>query len=205
MKITSLLEQIVASDYLHASFLKKLSYLERMGYQKLLRYKDRDQIKDGNLMKHLSDEARHAQILKKFYLKLCTVPEEIDLHTKNYLSKLEVKILREMNQLGIRRNDSCYLILTYIIEKRAELFYPQYEEVLKRMYPEISVASIMSDEAEHLMLMERGLFEMKIPRNILEGCVRYENELFTAFLNRFKNFLQSQYQNPSSNEEGFPL
>jgi adenosylmethionine-8-amino-7-oxononanoate aminotransferase len=179
------LEHIIKSSSLHANFLLNLSTLEKSGHEKLLRHKRLFKIQEKDFLEHIADEARHAQHLKQAASKLSAGDCKIMRNTKNYLTKLEVFILRELRRMELKNPRSCYVVLTYVIEKRAEKFYPQYETILSSTNTNFSVSSIISDEANHLELMKQELAEMHIPTEVLIKAQTYEDNLFQAYMEQF--------------------
>jgi hypothetical protein len=160
----------------HAHFLTRLAYLEKQGFKKLQRYKNKNSVTDPEFLEHINDEARHFSFLQKEASKL-HFQGTIDLHTKNYLSKLEVYILRHFE----KSPKLCYLLLTYVIEKRAEILYPVYEAVLQKSGSLFSVQTIIDDELKHLEDVGRGIDrnKMGVP---LENLREFENFLFNTFM-----------------------
>ncbi len=179
------IDQITSDRHLHGRFLQHLSALEKSGHQKLLRLKHRYAMSDENFLSHLADEARHAAHLKKLSQTLIEAREQIGLATKNYLTKLEVFILRELRRRNLESNENCYVVLTYVIEQRAQKFYPTYENILAQKQSNLSVGKIIEDESEHLAMMESKMSSMHLPTSILTDAACFEEDLFRQFLAQF--------------------
>jgi rubrerythrin len=180
--LESTLSEIVQDPHRHKVFLLKLAHLEGQGYRKLAKYKKVYHVKDPIFLRHLADEIRHCLFLNRLAKKLG--PEEaIDVHTKRYLTKLEVFIIRQINSLNLSQlKELPYILLTHIIEKRAEVIYPLYESVLKHLENPISIQSIIDDELDHLSTMKNMLDDIKLPQEIINNCMQFEKFLFDDFL-----------------------
>jgi len=72
--------------------------------------------------------------------------------------------------------------MTYVIEKRAENFYPLYECMLKEAGNSISIQSIIDDELEHLCQMDHELEVIDLPSDLMNDCIQFERTLFNDFL-----------------------
>lgn len=185
MSLQQQLDHITDDNHIHGCFLQHLSAMERSGHQKLLRFKHHWNIEEEDFLNHLADEARHAAHLKKLALSLIEEKVRIGIPTKNYLTKLEVFILRELRHHGIVHPKACYVLLTYIIEKRAEMLYPSYEEFLSEKVGELSVRSIIEEETKHLELMKEEISNMNVPKSILDAAIEFEGRLFSIFMAQF--------------------
>lgn len=206
MNIHELLYRIIQSKQLHGRFLYHLSVMEKSGHQKLLRFKHRWNIKAEDFLRHLTDEAKHAAHLKELAQKLTPDEEKPSSTTKNYLTRLEIFLLRHLREQKIDKPFACYAVLTYIIEKRALTFYPVYEKVLQLNGLDMSLEPIISDEAHHLDLMEEELARMDIPQSLMASGFIYEEELFKNYLSQFlSDRLLSNIPDSSSNCSDFTM
>ena len=185
MKLMRQLDHITGNDNIHGLFLQHLSALERSGHQKLLRFKHQWNVKDEEFLNHLADEARHAAHLKKLAHSITKKNEIVGIQTKNYLTKLEVFILRDLRRHEIVHPKACYVLLTYVIETRASRLYPSYEEFLSQKGGELSVSSIIEDETEHLEFMKEEIASMNIPTAIVSSAASFEEKLFLNFMSQF--------------------
>lgn len=186
MNLKQQLDHITGNNHIHGLFLQHLSALERSGHQKLLRFKIHWNIKEEEFLIHLADEARHAAHLRKLALSLTEEKEKVGIPTKNYLTKLEIFLLRELRRYEIAHPKACYVLLTYVIERRAERLYPRYEEFLSQKGGELSVRSIIEDEATHLELMKEEIANLNVPKSLLDAAVEFEEKLFSNFMEQFK-------------------
>lgn len=164
-----LITHIVQNPSLHAKWLNTLSYLENCGARKIAACEHPTLVKE-EMLKHAAEEFRHAHYLKSQMEKLKLFLPDYSLSnllggiiTLRYLDLLEVQVCRYLieNQLPM---DTAYILVTYAIEKRAEKFYPLYEEVLRKENIRIYVKSIILEEEEHLEEMLKSI--KKIPSGI---------------------------------------
>lgn len=178
----SILHKTIQSPTKHKALLFKLANLEGQGHRKLARYKKKHHITDAIFLKHLVDEARHSSFLSTLAKQLGP-NEKIDSKTKHYLTRLEVFILRQLKLHKISYTKELpYVLMTYVIEKRAENFYPLYECMLKEAGNSISIQSIIDDELEHLCQMDHELEVIDLPSDLMNDCIQFERTLFNDFL-----------------------
>src|SRR3984893_11468108 len=130
-----LLTAIVASDALHAKWLNTLSFLENCGARKIAACENPTLVRE-EMLKHASEEFRHAHYLKRQIGRICPhPPANYSLPTLlggtaslHYLSSLDLhasRFLTIQNALP-----SAYLLVPYAIELRAEELYPLYDSLL---------------------------------------------------------------------------
>lgn len=162
MKLSELLEKIIEDPNAHAKWLNTLSMMENVGARKIARFEDAVTV-NTSILKHASEEARHAYILKRMIPKtgvsgydtyedqFLFVPQT----SRHYLHSLDVFAARYLkDKLGLKGYDlryMAYLLVTYAIEMRADELYPIYEKVLKEKRTKyISVRPIIVEEEGHL-------------------------------------------------------
>jgi|SRR3569832_1345704 len=190
-KIQELLDPIVQDCALHGLWLNTLSYLENCGARKIASCEHPTAVKE-EMLKHASEEFRHAFYLKKQLTRIDQHFEDyrisylmggwaayhylnaLDLHTSRYLSLLGMNLL-EKNQLT-------YLLVTYAIELRAAELYPLYQTVLRRHRSKIQVQSILLEEKEHLQEMEDELSHVPHASTYIENICQIEASLFKKWL-----------------------
>lgn len=162
-----LLYDIVADDQLHARFLNTLSLMENTGACKISAIKDSTMI-NLMLLKHAAEEHRHAYFLKKQVIKLKANCINYHSHeilaplaSKQYLTKLDIAVYRHFKNsaeiLPERLGLYTYLMVTYIIELRADELYPLYQEVLEKCVSKVNVKAIIIEEKGHLAEMAKQL------------------------------------------------
>jgi len=166
--LPSLLKTIVENDDLHALWLNTLSMMENAGSRKISAGEHETEV-TLSILKHASEEARHAYFLKTQIKKInhslsldtYTLPELMaPVHSYQYLHQLDMKISRYLSQLGFEGNRlryGSYLLTTYAIEERADVIYPAYEKVLNDTGSSINVRLIIAEEAGHLEEMNRQM------------------------------------------------
>lgn len=162
-----ILTKIIASPDIHSKWLNTLSYLENCGAKKIAACEHPTLVKE-EVLKHASEEFRHAHYLKRQIervsqkpLKSYSLPHLIGgFSTLHYLAKLDLKTSRYLKEAGFTRKDikeAAYLLVTYAIERRATELYPLYEEALRKTSLRVTVKSILLEEEGHLAEMEEGL------------------------------------------------
>ncbi len=167
MQLKTCLEMIVAKPRLHAMFVNTLSYLENCG-AKLIAGSEHPTMVPKEILKHAAEEFRHAYFFKSQLKKITAVHLTYCCHellggigAKNYLWRLNLRTAKMLRNKEVSTKQSkhwSYLLVTYAIEKRAEKFYPLYQEVLQQKFPEISIRGIIRDERSHLKEIEEELF-----------------------------------------------
>ena len=144
------------------------------------------------MLKHASEEFRHAFYLKKQLVRIDQHHEDyrrsfllggwaayhylnaLDLHTSRYLHRLGLDVL-ERKQLA-------YLLVTYAIELRAQELYPLYQIILKKFQSRVRVQSILLEEKEHLQEMQEALSRVSGAGAYVEKVCRIEADLFAKWL-----------------------
>jgi len=195
MKLTELITQIIKTPETHAKWLNTLSMMENVGARKIARFED-PELTNAAILKHASEEARHAYVLKRMIPKTgiggydtyeshyLLVPKT----SKHYLNKLDVFAARYLKNNfkleGYPMRYLAYLLVTYAIEMRADELYPIYESALKAAQIKyISVRSIIIEEEGHLAEMisqlEKGLPDWETHTKIITD---YEAILFKEWV-----------------------
>ncbi|MCE2983359.1 MAG: hypothetical protein LW832_07320 [Parachlamydia sp.] len=160
---------IVKNPFLHARWLNTLSYLENCGARKIAACEHPTLVKE-EMLKHASEEFRHAFYLKKqikkVYHHLPTYGRPYLLGGRaayHYLNLLDLQAARYLKKTGFSKEGvkaAAYLLVTYAIERRARELYPLYEEALREAGLPIFVKSIILEEEEHYIEMEKGIGRM---------------------------------------------
>ena len=164
MEINTVLDKIVADDFLHAKWLNTLSFMENSGARKISSCEDPSNF-DIVQLKHAAEEHRHSYYLKKQIGKLTIqgletyAPAGLLAHvqTLQYLHRLDVFCSRHLKKIfGLKGQDlknASYLFVTYAIEVRADELYPAYQQVLDSHRSKVMVKSIILEEEGHLQEM----------------------------------------------------
>lgn len=191
-EIHEIINPIVKDPFLHGLWVNTLSYLENCGARKIAFCEHPTAVKE-EMLKHASEEFRHAFYLKKQLARIGQSYEDyrrsyllggwaayhyleaLDLHTSRYLSSLG------MNLVEIKQH--AYLLVTYAIELRAGELYPLYQATLKKYKSKIQVQSILLEEKEHLQEMETELSRISAAPLYVQNVCRMEANLFKKWLN----------------------
>lgn len=166
--LQELLPIIVRSSSLHGKWLNTLSYLENCGARKIAACEHPTLVKE-EMLKHASEEFRHAHYLKKQIERICdTSLEDYSIchllggwASVNYLKSLDLMVSRFLLHVvalpiaSVR--EYAYLLVTYAIEVRADELYRIYDEVLRKERSKVVVKSILLEEKEHLNEMREGI------------------------------------------------
>lgn len=170
MSLKQILDKIVADNALHAKWLNTLSMMENAGSRKISACEHKTDV-SVSVLKHASEEARHAYFLKTQIKKLVNEGYEsyrfnnimAPLVSYQYLDKLDLEVSRYLKEeCDLPENKiryGAYLLTTYAIEERADELYPVYAESLNDAGSNISVRLIIAEEIGHLEEMNRQMAE----------------------------------------------
>lgn len=171
MKLEELLQGFIKDDKVHAKWLNTLSMMENAGARKIKACEHPIFVNEV-ILKHASEEARHAYYLKKQISKVCagacpTYEAEYLLapeYSKHYLDALDIHICRFLKKRFhyqvFELKYAAYLLVTYAIEVRAEALYPIYKQVLESANSKVKVNTIIAEEAGHLEEMRRQILDL---------------------------------------------
>ncbi|TXI38045.1 MAG: hypothetical protein E6Q59_07030, partial [Nitrosomonas sp.] len=190
--LKSWLNNIITNPLQHARWLNTLSYLENCG-AKLLAGCEHPTMVREEMLKHASEEFRHAYYLKNQITKVW--PQSIETYqvsellggyaALHYLSKLNVRVskrLKERGYSGPHLRSAAYALVSYAIEVRAESLYPSYQEALMAAHSKVSVRSIIIEEAEHLQEMKAAIALIPDGTSLAKEACTIENSLWKHFL-----------------------
>lgn len=190
-EIRELINPIVNNAFLHGLWLNTLSYLENCGARKIASCEHPTAVKE-EMLKHASEEFRHAFYLKK---QLARVGQHYEDYRRSYLlggwaayhylNALDLHTSRYLNSLGMtfaEVKQLAYLLVTYAIELRAGELYPLYQSTLKQQQSKVQVQSILLEEKEHLQEMEDELSRISAASTHIENICRIEAHLFEKWL-----------------------
>ncbi|TGL65899.1 hypothetical protein [Leptospira sarikeiensis] len=169
-EIDSLLTSIVSSPELHFKWLNTLSLLEHIGARKIHTSQTGTGLSEM-VLRHASEEARHAAYFKKLALKV--LPEGSKTFGKDsllsgfsavsYFQKLDLCVERSFKSDSLPKATKsflCYLYVTKMIEERAGLVYEIYDQILDEQKIGISIKGIIKEEESHLTEMDSNLEEL---------------------------------------------
>lgn len=151
MKTT--LKRIIEDKEIYARFLNTLSLLEYIGARKILKSQPQDKISE-KVLAHVSEELRHAQVLKRIALK--NAPDSCQTYAPESLfcGEEAVRYFQNIDHavedlLGEENRWHAYLFTTMLIELRATDFYKSFEAVLESMGQTV-FRGILIEEEKHL-------------------------------------------------------
>lgn len=149
-----ILSKCIADNCLHSKLLNTFACLENAGARKISRFQ-RFGFVDDFVLRHAAEEARHALYFKaKGKLQGFGENEILAGHsTRNYLRKIDISANRYIKmELQKRGKDGymlAYLMVTLLIEERADFVYGVYERLLRKVRSEISLRSLLAEEDRH--------------------------------------------------------
>lgn len=196
LKWTRFLQDILNSEAAQYHWIRSLSYLEYIGYRKMVKalgYGGMGQ----DVYHHLTDEIRHSYMLKElagriFDGKFQHVPFEKDLVAlaESYFHDVDEAVHQwVLASSGEERPFLCYLLTSYVIERRAMTVYPSYFTHTQEADAKIILQKIIKDEREHLSYLENCLASLP------EKCAfdasplwQYETGRFHEYLGQIRQF-----------------
>lgn len=196
------LTQIVNFPEIHGRLLNTLSLLEYIGARKIMKSQEESQI-TPTLLAHMTEEIRHAQILKKLALKVggksvSTYSEDGLLCGNQGRSYIQAIDRKACEVVGAQNSWVNYLLTTLIIEERAQELYPFYDELLKPLGLNGPLRAIFREEEEHLAQV---ISLLKINGGLTEAqleLVRQEERIhYTAFFAAAAEELHKQLSSDS--------
>lgn len=194
-QIDAMLKGIVADKRQHGRWLNTLSYLENCGARQMAACEHPTMVPE-EMLKHASEEFRHAHYLKAQIAKVCGEPLEnyrIDkllgrYASLHYLRALDLRICRLLKQnyglKGGALRAAAYAVTSYAIERRAEELYPAYQAELKATNQPLSISNIIKEEEHHLEEMIELLDKMENGWEMAEQACAIESDLCEAWLHQ---------------------
>lgn len=189
-----MLQQIISHHPLHARWLNTLSLMENTGARKIKKC-EHPILTTEMILKHAADEARHAHYLKRQIRRLPeqSCPDYADVwllapqESRRYLHSLDIRVCRYLKQrAGLKGEElryAAYLLVTYAIERRADLLYPLYHQALEQAGSPVSVRTVIAEETAHLAEMEHQLSRFSPQWESLgTAACEMEQELFDAWV-----------------------
>jgi len=194
-ELQHLLITIVKNGTLHGMWLNTLSYLENCGARKIASCEHPTLVRE-EMLKHASEEFRHAHYLKKQIKKVTQTPFlDYSLsnllggtHSKHYLNRLDIMtyryLLKKERLPPLSAKAIAYLLVTYTIELRAEVLYSIYEGILREHHLPVFVRSILLEEEGHLAQMRQEISSLPLGGKYVLKAQEYEHKLFQGWLAR---------------------
>ncbi len=192
------LEKVLASDLNHYLWLRSISYLEYIGYRKMVKAVPYQEVEQG-VFRHLSDEIQHSFMLKEMAQKTfeqiqvsqSTLDELVEI-SEEYFQGIDQMANEWVSRvLGKEDRLSCYVWVSYMIEKRAMQVYSSYLSRIVHTPLKTMIQKIIRDESEHLNYLENQipqLPEALSPEH--SPLLESEKPFFDQFLNRMKAIFQ---------------
>lgn len=192
LHLADLLKVVVQDISLHSRWLLTLSYLENCGARKISEFQS---IYKGqvplSILQHAWEESRHAFFMKKQISKLGQNPDKKRFFlggtkAKNLLYLLDIKILKLLKELNIKKKEElyygAYLLTTYAIEKRADSLYGTYQKILDHNNSKINLKLIIKEEENHLKEIEEKIDQNKKISLLKPKVIDIESSIFSNFL-----------------------
>lgn len=198
----SFLKMIAPSANLQARFINTLSLLEYIGARKILKSQPEDSI-SLQLLAHVSEEVRHARILKKVAGQLSggTIRGYSPKETlcgdaaKTYFQSLDKGVEEQLDDAGPRLS---YLYATLLIEERALLVYPKTVASFKNDLFSSAVRAILIEEDRHLNEICDSL---KVIDPIFQEQVTKMRSIETKLFDAFARSLQTEVLSSDGKQE----
>ena len=167
----------------HARFLNTLALMEHIGSRKIMASQTRGPL-GQEILKHLSEETRHAYFFKRAAENLAGRALQFDetdairpASARMYFARLDATIKSAL--AANAHIEVPYLYVSLIIELRAIWTYRLYQDVLSEHSAGLSLKSVLAEEELHLQQMARRLLELGAePEVRVPGFARMENRLF---------------------------
>lgn len=186
---------MVDEEPVHYLWLRSLSYLEYIGYRKIVKSLGYEEMGKGTYH-HLSDEIRHSYMLKelaencfeKRYFHAFFDPSFIDI-AETYFQAIDGAVNEWIvGRDGQERPYLCYMFVSYLIEKRAMVVYPEYFSCLQDREAKLIIQKIINDEKDHLSYLEDRLATLPETLDFKSSPVwEFEDRCFNKFLDDFQS------------------
>ena len=192
------LEEVIPSEEKHYVWLRSLSYLEYIGYRKMVKALRYEKVNRG-VYHHLTDEIQHSFMLRELAdKKLGGLKSEPNFGTEhqemaeNYFQDIDSFVEDWLQRMIQAKNPFlCYLLVSYVVEKRAMQVYPQYFHQLGERAFKYTIQKIIQDEAEHLSYLEGKLREFPaLGEANLTELFDFEEGRFVEFLRDLQGTFQ---------------
>lgn len=194
----NILKEIVNQPELHGRFLNTLSLLEYIGARKIMKSQEESRI-NPTILAHMTEEIRHAQILKKLAMKVGgesvkTYSEASVLCGQEARAYIQAIDHAAESVVGVKNSWVNYLLTTLVIEERAQELYPFYDDLLQPLGLNGPLKAIFREEEGHL---EQVIQALKDNGNMSETqieLVRQEERVyFTSFFAAVAEKIQSPF------------
>ncbi|MBY0385014.1 hypothetical protein K2X05_07635 [bacterium] len=179
-----ILKDVVAKPEMHARLLNTLSLLEYIGARKIMKSQEETQI-TPTVLAHMTEEIRHAQILKKLAMKVggervLSYSEESLLCGEEGRAYIQAIDRKACEVVGEKNSLVNYLLTTLIVEERAQELYPYYDELLAPLGLSGPLRAIFREEEEHLAQVISALKNLGGLTETEIELVRQEERIYFA-------------------------
>lgn len=193
----SFLDEVTASGAKQYLWLRSLSYLEYIGYRKMVKALGYHQVNKG-VYHHLTDEIQHSFMLRELAEKGYRLEDSPDFGAEyleiaeEYFQKIDGAIHDWVEKFCGEENPFlCYLLTSYIVEKRAMQVYPQYYNRLSEIPSKAIIQKIIKDESEHLSYLETQMSQLPgWTEEKGEGLLGMEDACFESYLKKMQGCFQ---------------
>lgn len=176
---------------LHARLINTFSQLEYIGARKIVKSQT-DRSMTLELLSHITEEIRHAQILKLLALRMSDQSLETydDAHLlagpegRSYIQTVDHAVDAALSGiLPAKREFVNYLVTTLLIEERAAQVYPIYDLYLEKFGLSGKLSSIVRDEDKHLQAVTLHIQKLLPQANAALKKLRgLEVQCFSTFM-----------------------
>ncbi len=195
-----ILQEVVTQPAVHARFLNTLSLLEYIGARKIMKSQEESRI-TPIVLAHMTEEIRHAQILKKLAIKVGGASVQsygedsvlCGYEGRAYMQAIDHKACEVVGEKNSWVN---YLLTTLVVEERAQELYPFYDELLAPLGLNGPLKAIFREEEEHLAQVIESLKTAGGLSETQLELVRQEERIhFTAFFAAVAEQMASETEN----------
>ena len=192
----STLSRLVKRPSLHARFINTISLMEYMGARKIVKSQEERGV-TSEILAHITEEIRHAQVFKKMALKLSDgkLTTYGDHHLlagaegRSYIQSVDQSVAAALRGENTYLN---YLLSTLLIEERANSVYPFYLDLLEPFGMAGPIRGILREEEHHLEEMHRALADVPgLDANQMAALKLIEEEAFQNLINAVDFQLQN--------------
>lgn len=193
-RMEQFMDAVVQNDALHGKWLNTLSMMENSGARKIKRC-EHPVFVNELILKHASEESRHAYYLKKQIAKVAlgqypTYEAQYIFSPKQshwYLDALDIQICRYLKATYSYQSEqlkyAAYLLVTFAIEVRADALYPIYQSSLDKVNSKVNVKSIIAEEIGHLAEMRKQIADLFAdPENVSNKVIDMEARLYADWV-----------------------
>lgn len=187
--IVDFVEANLGDSHLLGRFFNTLSYLEHLGSRKILGcnigFRNRQ-------LQHAAEETRHALRFKRLALHYSSDCDSYDspvVHARAsahaYFQRLDAAVRIFLRNLGVYSPAAAYVLVTYLVEKRAESLYPALLRIMPEGKATVTLSSIVREEDRHLREMEEDMRTLhNFSSTDLEHLTSVESDLFARLVSR---------------------